>query len=389
MEEERSREIIMDSDERYRPRPKKERRGWKYFAAGLAGAILGSIIMGTVAFSYLKDWTDDFNTVNGDGNVVQQVLNIKENAPTTVEAVAELVTPAVVGITTVEVQQGFWQQPVEQTGVGSGVIVTKDGYILTNQHVVTDNPKSITVSLKDGRIVEGQKIWSDAALDLAVVKIDATNLPTANLGDSDKINVGELAVAIGNPLGLTFERTVTSGIISALNRSIMVGPSSIAEDLIQTDASINSGNSGGPLLNKRGEVIGINTYKIDTGEGMGFAIPINIAKPIIDQIVKDGSFQPIVMGVSCLDREIVRFYGNSDIELKEGILIMEVQAGSGAQRGGLRTDDIILEVDGVQVNTMLKLREILYAKSPGQMVKVTYQRNGQTHETEVELSLAE
>ncbi|MBF7096699.1 S1C family serine protease [Alkalibacter mobilis] len=376
--------ILTDREDRYGKKPKKERKGLKYFAAGLAGALLGSAFMGAVAFTYL-DGLDEKTISNDDGGIVQQVLNISDNAPTTVEAVAELVTPAVVGITTVEIQDGYWRQ-FEQTGVGSGVIVTSDGYILTNQHVVTDNPKSITVSLKDGRTFSGEKIWSDASLDLAIVKIEADNLPVARLGDSDQINVGELAVAIGNPLGLTFERTVTSGIISALNRSIMVGANNIAEDLIQTDASINSGNSGGPLLNKNGEVIGINTYKIDTGEGMGFAIPINIAKPIINQIVKTGEFQAVVMGVSCLDREIARYYGDSGIDLKKGILVMEVQPGSGASKAGLKPDDVILEVDGKEVNTMLKLREILYGKSSGQSVEVKYERSGVESTVQVELN---
>lgn len=365
---------------------KTERSAIKYFAAGLAGALLGSLIMGYVALSYFNGDSDDRidSIVNQDN--VQQVINTQDNPPTTVEAVAELVTPAVVGITTVEIAQNRFSQQFEQTGVGSGVIVTENGYIITNQHVVTDNPRSITVSLKDGSSYEGQKIWSDADLDLAVIKIDANNLPTASLGDSDSLKVGELAVAIGNPLGLTFERTVTSGIISALNRSIMISASSIAEDLIQTDASINSGNSGGPLLNRNGEVIGINTYKIDTGEGMGFAIPINVAKPIINQIIRNGEFTPTVMGISCLDREIARYYGNSEIVLDKGILIMEVQQGSGAARAGLKENDIIIEVDGQEVNTMLKLREILYAKQPGQSVEVSYERNGQRHTANVELS---
>lgn len=388
MDNDQTRDAVMDQDMGYQTKRKKERKGLKYFAAAMAGALIGGMIMGFLALDYIQDYSAQISGTDDEGNIVQQVLNIQDNAPTTVEAVAELVTPAVVGITTVEIQQGYWQD-YEQTGVGSGVIVTSDGYILTNQHVVTDNPKSITVSLKDGRTFEGEKIWADSTLDLALVKIDATDLPTAELGDSDNINVGELAVAIGNPLGLTFERTVTSGIISALNRSIIIGTNTISEDLIQTDASINAGNSGGPLLNKSGEVVGINTYKISSGEGLGFAIPINIAKPIINQIVTNGSFQATVMGVSCLDREIVRLYEDTGIELTSGILIMEVQTNSGAYRAGLQSNDIILEVDGVEVNTMLKLREILYAKTPGQTVMVTYERGGQRDQVEVELSAAE
>ncbi|NTW71633.1 MAG: PDZ domain-containing protein [Eubacteriaceae bacterium] len=365
---------------------KKDKRGFlKYFIVGLSGAIIGSSVMGYLAWGYISSNTD--NEGNTSAGSVNNVIYTKDNPPTTVEAVAELVTPAVVGITTVELTQNMFNQQSEVTGIGSGVIVTSDGYILTNQHVVTENPKSISVSLKDGRTFEGVKIWSDATLDLAVIKIEAENLPKASLGNSDELSVGELAVAIGNPLGLTFERTVTAGIVSALNRSITVSKSTISEDLIQTDASINSGNSGGPLLNKSGEVIGINTYKIDTGEGMGFAIPINIAKPIINQIVKNGEFKPTVMGITCIDREIAKYYTQAtDVDLKSGILIINVQSDSGADKAGLKADDIITKVDGTEVNTMLKLREMLYKKLPGQTVSVEYKRNGKTNTVTVELT---
>lgn len=350
----------------------------KYFAAGLAGALIGSTIMGFVAWNYFNSG----KITNTSGTVIYT----KENAPTTIEAVAQSNTPTVVGITTTQQTQNFFNQTVEQTGVGSGVIVTSNGYIVTNEHVITGNPDSMTVSLSDGTTYPGKVTWSDSGLDLAVVKIEASGLTSAALGDSDKLTVGELAVAIGNPLGLSFQSTVTSGIVSALNRSINIG-SSIFEDLIQTDASINPGNSGGPLINKNGEVIGINSYKASSSEGLGFAIPVDIVKPIINSIVKSGQFKETALGVSCVDKEIAQYYTNtSSVNLKSGILIVSVQANSGADKAGLKANDIITKVDGVEVNTMLKLREIIYGKLPGDTVSVEYTRNGQTSTVNVTLS---
>ena len=350
----------------------------RYFAAGLAGALIGSIMMGAVAWNYFN--SGKITASNGT------VIYTKDNAPTTVEAVAKTYTPVVVGITTKQLTQNFFNQTVEQTGVGSGVVVSSNGYIITNEHVVTADPSSITVSMTDGTTFPGKLIWSDSSLDLAVVKIDASGLPTATLGNSEKMAVGELAVAIGNPLGLSFQSTVTAGIVSALNRSIQIN-NSVYEDLIQTDASINPGNSGGPLINKNGEVIGINSYKISSSEGLGFAIPIDIAKPIVDQIMKNGEFKETSLGVSCVDKEVSQYYPNTNnITLKTGILIVEVQANSGADKVGLKVNDIITKVDGIEVNTMLKLREIIYSKLPGDSVTVEYTRDGATNTVNVTLS---
>ncbi|MFZ7122007.1 MAG: S1C family serine protease [Eubacteriaceae bacterium] len=360
---------------------------YKFFVVGLIGALIGALIASTMLINYVD--TKIVENQNSSGSNVLGLISASDDPPTTVEAVAELVTPTVVGIQTVEISQDVFMRQYESTGVGSGVIITKDGYILTNHHVVTESPKSITVSLKDGSSYEAEKIWSNEDLDLAVIKIEAENLPVATLGDSEDLSVGQMAIAIGNPLGLTFERTVTSGIVSALNRSILISTNSIAEDLIQTDASINNGNSGGPLLNNKGEVIGINTYKIQTGEGMGFAIPINIAKPIINQIINNGQFKPTVLGISCLDKEIARYLAAEDISLNAGILIMDIQPGSGAEKAGLEESDIITHVDEIEVNTMLKLREILYSKLPGEKVQIKYTRNGESYTISVELMAQE
>lgn len=357
----------------------------KLVAIGLIGALIGGLIVGSISLYYLNtvDLTDNTNNINTNTSLIE-AINTRDDPPTTVEAIAELVTPTVVGIETVEITQDMFMRNREVAGVGSGFIITSDGYILTNQHVVTDNPKKITVSLKDGNSLEADLIWSDATLDLAVIKIEASNLPVAVLGNSESLSVGQMAVAIGNPLGLTFERTVTSGIVSALNRSIIDG-STIAEDLIQTDASINKGNSGGPLLDKNGNVIGINTYKISSGEGMGFAIPINIAKPIVKQIIDSGEFKPTVIGISCLDREIANYY-YQEVDLKAGILVMEVQSGSGAEKAGIKKGAIITHIDNKEVNTMLKLKEILYSKLPGDTIEVIYTVDGKKMTTEITLS---
>lgn len=362
---------------------------YRYMLIALIGAIIGGLIVGSVFIYYLDTRQTDNNTISSDlinaessgDTTLPQTESYQE--PTTIEAVAKLVTPTVVGVQTVEVTQDVFMRQYESTGVGSGVIITEDGYILTNHHVVTDNPKSVTVSLKDGSIYPATTIWSDETLDLAVIKIDATGLTTATLGNSENIAVGQTAIAIGNPLGLTFERTVTAGIISAMNRSIPISENTpIAEDLIQTDASINQGNSGGPLLNARGEVIGINTYKINA-EGMGFAIPINIAKPIVSQIIKNGEFQETVIGIVGLDKEIASYY--EDVTLDSGILISSITSGYGAENAGLKVNDIIVSVDNIEVNTMLKLREVLYSKLPGDTVEVKYTRNGNENTTTVSL----
>jgi Trypsin-like serine proteases, typically periplasmic, contain C-terminal PDZ domain len=359
----------------------------KYFPLliGLIGAVIGGLIVGGVflGISYF-----------GSGNTVVQggtkeiVVN-QDSSDSVVEAIAQVVPTSVVGIETTEVAKTAFGQSQEETGVGSGFILTSDGYIATNQHVATDSAKSMVVSLADGNTYDAKLVWSDSSLDLAIIKIDAKNLPTLELGDSDSIAVGELAVAVGNPMGLNFERSVTSGIVSALNRSIPLD-NGLAEDLIQTDASINSGNSGGPLVDKNGKVIGINSYKLTTGEGMGFAIPINILKPILNEVVATGKFNSSVMGITAYDRAIADYYlTDSSVSFTKGIYIASVQSGGGAANAGLQVGDIILQIDGTDTNTMLKMKEILYAKNPGDKVAVTYERNGQTKTTDVTVSAGE
>nr|WP_320024668.1 trypsin-like peptidase domain-containing protein [uncultured Acetobacterium sp.] len=358
---------------------KKEKKS-NSLIIGIIGAIIGGVIVG-VLFLGANFFLSGNTVIQGAKNEI--VVN-EGSADTIVEALAQTVPPSVVGIETTAVEMTNLG-PQEATGVGSGFILTSDGYIATNQHVVADG-NSMKVSLADGNTYDGKLIWSDASLDLAIIKIDAKDLPVLELGDSDKVVVGELAVAVGNPMGLNFERTVTSGIVSAMNRSIPLD-NGLAEDLIQTDASINSGNSGGPLVDKKGAVIGINSYKLSTGEGMGFAIPVNILKPILNEIVATGKFNSTVMGITGYDRAIADYYlADSSVNFDKGIYIASVQQGGGAANAGLAVGDIITQINGVDTNTMLKMKEVLYAVNSGDKVSITFERNGQSQTKDVVVS---
>lgn len=296
------------------------------------------------------------------------------------QAVAKKATAGVVGITVERaVRDNLFDSSREtEVGFGSGVVVSSDGYILTNYHVAGGKSNRIVVSFSDGRNVDGVVVWSDPVLDLAVVKVNLTGLTALPLGDATKLEVGEHAIAIGNPLGLDFQRSVTSGIISALNRTISIEGetgTNYMEDLIQTDASINPGNSGGPLLNAEGEVVGINTVKVTSAEGMGFAIPINITKPIVDKLVRTGTFEEPYMGMFAYDGNIIP-YIDGEAKLKEGIYVAYVDSSGPAQKAGIRKGCIIRKVDGQQINTMMQLRTYIYSKSPGDSLQIYHKMHG-------------
>ncbi len=361
-------------------------------------SLLTSLVVGAVFFVLLGYE----NFVNSPGQRVpesfdgtvplpQQIAVQTQNRGTTVvEEVARACMPGVVGISVLRPSGSmiFNSNGEEQWGVGSGVIVSSDGYILTNHHVAGGKSKRIIVSLADGRNVDGVTLWSDPVLDIAVVKINLDGLTALPLGDSSKLNVGEPAIAIGNPLGLQFQRTVTSGIISALNRTIQIETEdgiNYMEDLIQTDASINPGNSGGPLLNSRGEVIGINTIKVTAAEAMGFAIPINVTVPIIQRFIEEGEFREPYLGIFAYDREVAPFIDGKLSELKEGIYVAHIDENGPAYKSGIRLGCVMTHVDGKPVNTMMQLREILYTKKPGDKIRVTHVSKGKTEELEITL----
>lgn len=250
------------------------------------------------------------------------------------------------------------------------MIVDPEGYILTNHHVVAGADK-ITIRLYDGKELKGTVQGTDARTDLAVVKVGAKNLPAAILGDSDKIEVGEWAIAIGSPFGL--EETVTVGVISAKGRTGL--RTGTYEDFIQTDASINPGNSGGPLVNIDGEVIGINAMIIQPGQGIGFAIPINLARNIMTELIKTGKVVRPWLGVGLQDltEDLAKLFKLTE---KEGVLISQVTEGSPAEKSGLRTGDIITEIDGKKVqNSQEVVREVL-KKKVGETIEIRVIRDG-------------
>ena len=213
-------------------------------------------------------------------------------------------------------------------------------------------------------------MWSDESLDLSITKIEAKNLSYAKLGDSSKIRVGETVYAIGNPIGFEFRRTVTSGIISAKNRSIKIeeeNKQTYMSDLIQTDATINPGNSGGPLITPNGEVIGINTVKISTAEGIGFAIPINVVKTIIESYEQTGNYEQPTIGIYAYDKEVIP-YLDTNIKFEKGIYVAQIAPKGPADGSGLEEKDIIVSIDEKELNTMNDLREYIYTKKPGEQV---------------------
>ncbi len=271
-------------------------------------------------------------------------------------------------------------KPFKQRSLGSGFIIDADGHIVTNNHVVEGADK-IKVILKDEREFDAEVKGRDPNTDLALIKIEADGkLPTIKLGNSDEAKIGEWVLAIGNPFGL--EHTVTAGIISAKGRVIGSGP---YDDFIQTDASINPGNSGGPLINMAGEVVGINTAIIAGGTGIGFAIPVNMAKGIIDQLKSSGEVSRgwLGVGIQDLNKDLKEYYGIKD---GEGVLITQVFKGDPADKAGIEPKDIVLSVNGEKVDGSRALSRMIAEKDVGEKVKLEILRNGKEKTVTVELA---
>ncbi len=368
-------------------RPPKKRGFFSYLLVALIAAIIGGVVSSYIAPTYLFGKILPMPDMYQQLSVIDRPINEITITPTddynVVTAVAAKTMDSVVGITTVVMtREWIWERP--QEGVGSGVIVDNRGYILTNSHVIGDGrARSINVLFEDGQTTEGEVLWYDTLLDLAVVKAEGRNLHVAEMGDSDDLNVGELAVAIGNPLGLDFQRSVTSGVISGLHRSIRIDQYNVIEDLIQTDASINPGNSGGPLLNSQGQVIGINTAKMQTGEGLGFAIPINLAKPIVEEVIKDGEFNSVYIGFNGEQVESFKLRTGIDLGVDNGVVVAEVIPDSAAAEAGLKALDIIVNMDGTQIDTMPGLRRLLYNYRIGDSATLRIIRDGEEMDVEI------
>ena len=316
-------------------------------------------------------------------NKPESTAKLSDARNTPAVRVARLVGPAVVGITNKAVAHDVFNRAFATEGVGSGVIFRNDGYIVTNNHVIA-GAAEIIVSLSDGNTVNGTLIGTDEMTDIAVVKVDAKDLPVADFGNSDEVVVGEPAIAIGNPMGLEFQGSVTVGVISALNRTLELNDRRVK--LFQTDAAISPGNSGGALVNADGEVIGINSAKLATMgvEGMGFAIPINTVKTIVNELMDKGYVARPYLGVTIFDKPTAARYGYQ-LTIEKGVYVFQVAIDSPAGRADFQRGDIILSIDGNEVNSVTDVRNAVAAHKVGDKVKVLIDRNGNQINVEVTL----
>ena len=418
-------------------KPKKKRGAGKIFgmiALILVAAFIGGFGGAKLQYSMVKDELALYaknlreNVIETENKVEAKTI-VREESMTAAEYVAKKAEKSVVAVTSLELTgNNPWTGSKLREGMGSGVIVSKDGYILTNSHVISKNPKKVTVFLageditlmKDRRYSQSESeemghpaevIWNDPENDLAMIKISTKEpLQPAELGNSDDVHVGETAIAIGNPIDANFKGTVTQGIVSGLNRTVVVKNASEPEEisdpfgmffgnsqptryesnemtgLIQTDAAINSGNSGGPLLNAKGEVIGINTVKVASSgvDSLGFAIPINNAKAIMDR-VKSGETRTVFLGIS--NPYPVSEYQERlgvDLGIESGIICMGIVENSSAEKAGLLPNDIITEIDGKKISNQKDLLRVLRAYKVGDKAEVKFISQGSEKKIEVE-----
>ncbi len=412
-------------------KPKKKHTGLKVTAFVLAmvvvsGASIG-IYQGVQDSLEVEDATiadnstSDDDTASGDDNTSDSTSSssgeswielASADGSMSVTEIVEKVTPSVVGVTATYVMEstndssyynffGYGDSSggsssSEATGVGTGIIMSEDGYIITNAHVIYDEDygygeaTGVQITMSDEETVyDGEIVAYDVETDLAVLKIDATGLTAAEFGDSTQLQVGEMVVAIGNPLGLEFQNTVTCGIISALNREVTINDKQMT--LIQTDTAINSGNSGGPLINSSGQVIGINSAKMSSSyssssasvEGMGFAIPMTEAQEIVDDLINYGyvTGRP-QLGITCQDvsTTVSQAYG-----IPVGCYIVSVTDGGAADQAGLQAGDVITGIQGEEVTTTEELNNIKNEYNAGDTITLTVVRSGETIDVEVTL----
>ena len=398
---------------------KKEKGKAGYFISGLSGVIVGALLMWLLMPSLANQLPGSTTKTQEQSSSTVGIEQTATVVTTDVTAAVEKVSEAVVGISNYQVIQnslggGFWfgqggfggtqqneqeQGELQEAGTGSGVVYkieNGEAYIVTNHHVI-ENAEKLEVTLADGSKKEATLIGSDIWTDLAVIKVAADDIETvANFGDSEVLKQGETVIAIGNPLGLDFYGSVTVGVISGTNRAVPVdlngdGTEDWQSEVLQTDAAINGGNSGGALVNLNGDLIGINSMKIasESVEGLGFAIPINTVIPIIQQLEGNGQVVRPAMGISLMDlTDIPAFYQAQTLQLPEGIttgvVVAEVVEGSAAAEAGMKQYDVIFEMDGQTIESVIDLRQHLYTKTAvGDTLNVKVYRAGKV----VELNL--
>ena len=404
--------------------PEKKSSGfWKRFGAGLAGGVVGGVLIVGVAYLAMGSSLSPSTTTNSSGSQNSSgettVSPVKVDVNSDITEAVDKVQDAVVSVINLQKQQqssGFGglfgsQQSesndknasgsLEEASEGSGVIYKKEGdtaYIVTNNHVV-EGQDGLEVLLKDGTKVSAELVGTDVYTDLAVLKIKSDKVSTvATFGDSDKIKVGEPAIAIGSPLGSTYANSVTSGIVSSLNRQVVMqsesGETVANANAIQTDAAINPGNSGGPLINTAGQVIGINSSKIGSTqestssvsvEGIGFAIPSNEVVNVINQLESDGKVTRPALGISMRDLSSISAQQQKEIlkvpsSVTNGVVVIDVNNATPAEKAGLKQYDVITKIDGKEVSSGVALQSALYKKKVGDSVKITFYR-GETEKT--------
>ncbi len=353
-------------------------------------ALISSIIGGAIALTFFAPEQTLPPAQNGDAIPPAQDTDEDfkwdpmDYQMTPVVVSVQKVGPAVVGVSTYSNQRDIFRgtNQLVQRGVGSGVIIDSTGYIVTNYHVI-ERGDVIIVTLDSGEEIEADIIGSDPGTDLAVLKIDKDDLPHAELGNSDKLVVGEVAIAIGNPTGLELQQSVAVGVISATDRSLEVYEWVFS--LIQTDAAINPGNSGGPLVNAVGQVVGINSVKISNAEGLGFAIPSNIVRSVVNEIIRNGEVRRPMIGIVIneVTNTLARQY---DLPVNHGLYIVEVAPNSPAQAGGLQSNDILTHADGREIRTLRDFRMVMSRKQVGERVEIVVVRGEETLEFTITLA---
>lgn len=400
-------------NQNYPPNPHRKKKS-NWLVPVLLGIIIGILLVAVALPAFMKSnitlgsWPDD-NESNQSASIQNEGegstgtnTTVNVDVSTQITDVVEQVSPAVVGVVNIQSQTNFWQQQDgEETGTGSGVIYkNEDGtaYVVTNHHVI-DGADTIEVVLADDTNIEAELIGSDLFSDLAVLRMDGESVKQIiEIGTSGNIRVGEPAIAIGNPLGLMFSGSVTQGVISGTERTIpqdfnQDGRADWQAEVIQTDAAINPGNSGGALININGQLIGINSMKINQTavEGIGFAIPVDSALPIIQELETTGKVTRPFIGVEIYSLEEVpqsewRSTLNLPRDIDGGVYVWSVDPLSPADRAGLQRLDVITELDGEPIMDMIDLRKILYyEKEVGDEVVITYYRDGEQKETAIVL----
>lgn len=352
----------------------------------ILGVGFGTFVVSYLAFDEIEK--EEMSVVRGirTSATIQQADRKEE---TTIQEKIEQINHAVVGISKLRNTEStiFRTESTSELGLGSGILVSEKGYILTNAHVAGEKYSNCYVTLDLGNQYKADVIWSDNNLDLAILKISGGLFPYAQIGNSEEIKIASEVYAIGNPIGYEFQKTVTKGIVSAKDRTIKFTENNqeiYMSNLIQTDATINPGNSGGPLINANGEVVGINTIKITSAEGIGFAVPINLVKPILAKLEQTNQFEEASLGIFAFDKNVLP-YLEEELNWQAGIYVENVIAGSAAEKAGIFKKDVITHIDGKEMQKMCHLREYIYTKNPGDTITIKLLRRNTEKEISVTL----